>query len=349
LSAAGELFIIRTMIPTKHFSHLFVWLTLILLVACEPLAPDQTPRYIVVTGETPQDIAWVSTSTPDVATPTPTSPPATPTVTAVPVPSPAPFVCTQTEGQIVRLSFYSRIIGDEVPFRMYQPPCFYETFQRYPYVVLLHGTGYDEAMWEDIGVASILDAGIANGTLPPMVLIMPDGGELAEYNDLPDGESYESVLMDELLPMVERDFCLLSNREGRAIGGISRGGFWAFSIGLRHPDFFGAIGRHSPYFENGNALPEYNPLDLVQRVNATKFPQRIYLDHAANDIVGTNVSQLSSLLRERGIAHEYLIDPVGDHDMAYWQAHAAGYLQFYGETWPHDVMALPSCLAPSPE
>jgi enterochelin esterase-like enzyme len=272
----------------------------------------------------------------------------TPVPVATAIPSPTPFVCSERTGQIIRSSFASTILGGDVPFRMYLPPCFYDTLKRYPYVVLFHGTGYDEAMWEDLGAPTVMDLSITKGTLPPMVLVMPDGDALAELNDQPDGASYETLILDELIPSIEGDFCLWGSREGRAIGGISRGGFWAFSIAFRHPEAFSAVGGHSPHFDPDNAPPEVNPLDLASRVNLTKFPLRIYMDNAASDYVSTNVIRMSDILRERGIAHEYLINPTGDHDMEYWSSHVAEYLSFYGQLWPYDVSALPSCLEPSP-
>jgi enterochelin esterase-like enzyme len=361
--------IILAMIPKKHLPLLFVCLTVGILAACEPLAPEQTPQYIVVTGDTPAPIPAASPTSPldetisaVAASETPVAaamvnaggvvntplPSETPVPAATAIPSATPFACSERTGQTIRSSFSSTIMGEDVPFRMYLPPCFYVTLKRYPYVVLLHGTGYDEAMWEDLGAPTVMDQGITKGTLPPMVLVMPDGDALAELNDQPDGISYETLILDELIPSIERDFCLWGSREGRSIGGISRGGFWAFSIAFRHPEAFSAVGGHSPHFDPENAPAEVNPLDLASRVNLTKFPLRIYMDNAASDYVSANVIRMSDILRERGIAHEYLINPTGDHDTEYWSSHVAEYLSFYGQPWPYDVSALPSCLEPSP-
>jgi enterochelin esterase-like enzyme len=374
LSPENERHIIPPMIPLKRVFIPFVCLTVGLLAACEPLAPEQTPQIIVVTGETPDATAEPLPTSPlgQAVVQVPTSATVSPmpgsstdevgtgdlTTTPEPeqtvvregevTPSATPFVCSTSSGQVIESSFYSEAEGAEVPFLMYLPPCFYETLHRYPYVILLHGTGYTETMWQDLGAFRVMDQDIANGLLPPMVLVMPDGGVLAELNDQPDGQSYETVIMDELIPTVEADFCLWGSRQGRAIGGISRGGFWAFSIALRHPDMFSILGGHSPYFEDGNALPETNPLNLAELVNLKNYPLRIYMDNAANDYVSANVIRMSEILRDNGIEHEYLINPTGDHDMDYWQAHVAEYLSFYGQSWPRDVSALPSCLEPSP-
>src|SRR5690606_5515229 len=215
------------MIPKSRVLLLTAFLTLALFTACEPLAPQQTPQVIVVTDtpdaglsgieglqlaapDTPQAAALAGAQ---VSTPAPTVT-ATPEPTAIPTAT--PFVCNEPAGQVVSASFYSAIVGDDVPYLMYQPPCFYETWRRYPYVVLMHGTGYDEQMWVDLGVAEVLDKGIRTGTLPPMVLIMPDGAMLAESNEAPVAQSWEAVILDELIPMlenVETGYCLLGARD----------------------------------------------------------------------------------------------------------------------------------------
>ncbi|MBN1678809.1 MAG: hypothetical protein JW966_00860 [Anaerolineae bacterium] len=348
------------MILKKYPRYLFVCLTFIVLAACEPLAPEQTPQYIVVTGETPISASSAAlaaspdgpalTAEPPAAVGAVNTPVPSPTPIPPPTgtPSPTPYVCAETSGRLLNLSLRSAVTGDEFLYDLYLPPCFFDTFQRYPYVVLLHGTGYDHTMWQELDALALLDQGIRDGTLPPMVLVMPDGSELAELNDQPDGASYETMILDELLPTIESDFCLWGGRRGRAIGGISRGGFWAFSMAFRHADMFSAVGGHSPHFDPEHAFPENNPLDLAEQTNLAKFPLRIYIDHAAEDYVGTYAAVMSDILYQHGVEHDYLINPTGDHDMDYWSVHTLEYLSFYGEQWPRDVTELPSCLEPSP-
>lgn len=353
------------MIPKRRAFQLTAFLTLALLTACEPLAPHQTPSVIVVTGVTqdaPSRIdevllgaggqrAPAQAATPvggAVSTPIPT---VTPTPTPTATPTATPFLCSEPTGTVISASFDSAIVGGEVPYLMYQPPCFYETWRRYPYVILMHGTGYDEQMWVDLGVVETLDKGIRTGTLPPMALIMPDGGLLAESNVAPVAQSWEAVILDELIPALESfetGYCLWGAREGRAIGGISRGGFWAFSIAMRHPDRFAALGGHSPHFDPDHVGADVNPLSLASGTALLKSGLRIWMDNAAMDPVAPMVEQMAQTLQARGVEHEYVIHPTGAHEMSYWMAHVPEYLAFYGRDWPLDVMMLPSCEDPSP-
>lgn len=319
-------------------------LIFLLLCACDPLAPvvSPTPQILIVTpsaSETPIPTA----TTPPTSTPLPSpTPQDTPTPTQLP--------CLQDGGQIIPFDdFRSATAGENLRYRVYIPPCYLETGKRYPYVILLHGLQQDELEWGELGIQEVLDTGIRLGVLSPMIVVMPDYGAIGAENTFPPAASYETVVLDELLPAVERDFCTWNDRDHRAIGGISRGGFWAYSIALRHPDIFGIVGGHSATFGTGNAPPANNPLELA--LNAPFLANanlRMYLDNGAQDVAGTNLELFSSRLSSRGIPHTYIISPVGGHDATYWSAHVQDYLTFYGRDWPRSVDALPSCLQPSP-
>jgi enterochelin esterase-like enzyme len=184
-----------------------------------------------------------------------------------------------------------------------------------------------------------------------MIIVMPYVGSIGNNSTFPPAPSYETVVLEELLPAIERDFCTWNRREYRAIAGISRGGFWAYSIALRHPDVFGIVGGHSAYMtENLNEVPAaFNPLELAQ--NSALLPEaglRMYIDNGAEDPSGRILQRFSSHLTARGIPHTYVINPVGGHDEAYWSAHVSEYLAFYGRNWPREVTSLPSCADPSP-
>ena len=95
-----------------------------------------------------------------------------------------------------------------------------------------------------------------------MIVLMPYGGSIANRNHF-NGISYDAILLD-LLEQTEGRY---RTNGARAIGGISRGGFWAYHLGLRFPYDFVAIGGHSPYFDRDHAGPADNPLDLAQRLS----------------------------------------------------------------------------------
>lgn len=332
------------MIRRRTTRRLLILLPFLLLCACESLGSfvTPTPQTIIVTPENTQTPIPTAT-TPPTTTPPPTSTPA-PTSTATPLP------CLQDGGQIIPFDeFDSETAGENLPYNVYIPPCYVEAQKRYPTLILLHGLQENEGQWIDLGIQEALDQGMRLGVLAPMVVVMPDMGAIGAENTFPPDDSYETVVMDELLPAVERDFCTISDRAHRAIGGISRGGFWAYEIALRHSDVFGIVGGHSAALDAGNIPSDFNPMELaLDAPFLADANLRLYLDNGAEDTVGEELELFSSRLSSRGIAHTYIINPVGGHDADYWSRHLQDYLTFYARDWSRQVDALPSCLQPSP-
>ncbi len=327
----------RSMAHSKCFRWGLFLLAAGLIVACEPLAPEPTP-VVIVLSSTPTRPP-IPTATPR---PTDTSTPLPPSET----PTATPWVCTETQGQVLTLSFPSKIARTDVHYRVYLPPCYGDTTRRYPYVILMHGSDADHTEWTDqLNVQGALDTGLATKSLAPMILVMPEGGELANTNVFRDGASWDNVVVNELMPEIEKNFCTWNTRDGRAIGGISRGGFWAFEIAFRRPDMFGAIAGHSPFFDPQIAPPAYNPLSLAKTVQFPPGSQpRIWVDTGKDDYARPNIDVFQKTLANRNIDPGYTMNPTGQHDVAYWAAHVAEYLAFYGQTWPRNVTDLPSCL-----
>lgn len=328
----------------KRFPILPLLLGLFALFGCDPYVSEQAPQVVIITA--------VPSATPEpTLTPLPTRTPI-PTLTPVLTPTATPFPCDEPAGQVIRIDqFRSQIAGENLRYRVYIPPCYQKSGKRYPLAILLHGAAQKEDEWEKIGALQAADQGFRLGVLPPMIVVMPYVGSIGNNSTFPPDPSYETVVLEELLPAIERDFCTWNRREYRAIAGISRGGFWAYSIALRHPDVFGIVGGHSAYMtENLNEVPApFNPLELAQ--NSALLPEaglRMYIDNGAEDPSGRILQRFSSHLTARGIPHTYVINPVGGHDEAYWSAHVSEYLAFYGRNWPREVTSLPSCADPSP-
>src|SRR5688500_13220363 len=205
-----------------------LFLLLMLIAACEPLSPEVTQQVIIVTN-TPMP-GSVATLTPAPTHVIPTRVPATSTPTLAVIPTGTVPPCEETEGTFLESAFNSNIAGGVVDYHLYLPPCFFESGRRYPYLILLHGAGYTYQQWQELGIKELMDESIADKTLPPMVIAMPEGGTLQDANVFDAEASFEDLILDEFIPHLEQGFCLVTSRNGRAIGGISRGGFWAFSI-----------------------------------------------------------------------------------------------------------------------
>lgn len=288
------------------------------LAACSS-APAVTPTS---TPRAPE--AYVPTATPTAVPPTPSP---TPTLT----PEPTAFVCHAASGQVVETSYSSPILPRQVPVRVYLPPCYDETADRFPSVILLHGKPFTETHWLDLGADRLADEQIGLGTWPPFIMIMPLQPEpLFSQTDGGPG-SYEAELIQGLLPFVDGAFRTIPGPEGRAIGGISRGGVWALEIGFLHPDVFGAVAALSPALAVNYARAAYDPLALAELGTAT-LPTRIFLGAGDVDWARPKTAALAESLVSHGGSPEF--DQVtGDHVSATWQALMPAMFAYLTQPW----------------
>lgn len=267
-----------------------------------------------------------------------------PTTLLLPTATATPPTCTETQGVIVHDALMSQITGRAFRYRIYLPPCYAQSGRRYPYLIMLHGLvpGSDimnDSQWDQLGLDEAADQGYAQGALPPLVIVMPNGND-ADYAY--DAGPLPEVIVEELIPAAESRYCLWGDAAHRAIGGLSRGGYWAYWIAFSHPDLFARVGGHSPFFYAAASPAEKNPDNLVD--SAPGLEQlTMYLDHGQQDYVGASVRDFASRLERRGITPQYVVNPVGSHSEEYWAAHVADYLLFYAADWPRHVEDFPLC------
>jgi enterochelin esterase-like enzyme len=312
----------------------------LVLVACTEVMPTSSllPTSTVrVLSPTPFP---ASSSTPS---PTPVTPPASATPTPFPtwtptlaptstsVPPTPTLTCSETQGRIRVGAFFSAIIGQEQSYRVYLPPCYDLYDHRYPVLYMLHGYPFDDSHWDEIGIDEAADAGIAAGTLPPLIIAMPAADNEGTYTSTSGGPgSFEGVLLNEFVPYIEATYRVMDGAEARAIGGMSRGGVWSLEIAFHNPDRFAAVGGHSAALNVNRAPPVYDPLFLS--ADPTIRSMRIYLDVGEDDWVLSGMEELHAALTAAGVAHDYHIFN-GYHDDSYWSEHVAEYLAFYAAGW----------------
>jgi enterochelin esterase-like enzyme len=124
-----------------------------------------------------------------------------------------------------------------------------EPERRFPVLYLRHGGGDDDHNWMQDGRAGVmLDNLLAAGTAEPMIIVAPNGMTDGTWSHASSPEGMrllEQELMQDLIPLIERSYRVLANREHRALAGLSMGGGQAFVIGLRQLDSFAWIAQFS--------------------------------------------------------------------------------------------------------
>jgi S-formylglutathione hydrolase FrmB len=123
-------------------------------------------------------------------------------------------------------------------------PADYETSgdKRYPVLYLLHGFTSNYTAWANLGAAKTL-AG------RDLIIVMPDAGNSWYLNWAESSEgqknAWEDCLVKDVIGHVDATYRTIASRYGRAINGLSMGGYGALTVGLKHPDLFCSIGSHS--------------------------------------------------------------------------------------------------------
>ncbi len=339
---------------TFHRLHSLPILLLFLLSAsgCEKLQRGYylTPEHYPTRPAQQQPVEETAPPSPTVTPPSTVNaiPTLTPTLLFTTPPpltaTPTPLPCTETQGTIIHDALMSQITGRPFRYRIYLPPCYAQSGRRYPYLIMLHGLvpGTDimnDSQWDQLGLDEAADQGYAQGALPPLVIVMPNGND-ADYAY--DAGPLPEVIVEELIPAVESRYCLWSDAAHRAIGGLSRGGYWAYWIAFSHPDLFTRVGGHSPFFYEATSPAEKNPNNLVDSTPGLE-QLTMYLDHGRQDYVDVNVRDFVSRLERRDITPQYVVNAVGSHNEEYWAAHVADYLLFYTADWPRHVEDFPLC------
>ena len=241
----------------------------------------------------------------------------TPTMVQIkPANAKPPDVCTNKMGEMVGGLVASTVYKTPIPVSVYLPPCYEVMKAPLPVVYLLHGANADETQWPDLRVQISANTVISE-TGQPFIVVMPGGSYRNNLN-------YASFVLKDLLPAIEKRFNARATRCGRAIGGLSMGGYWALKIAFQHPDLFSSVGGHSPVVSNIGAD---DPLDLVQTAKGLDRLS-VILDVGKSDWLKYGTIQLGGALKSRSIPVTLTLNP-GGHSRPYWRAHSEEYLRFY--------------------
>jgi len=211
----------------------------------------------------------------------------------------------------------------------------------FPVVYLLHGLSDDYTIWHRRTSIERYVEGL------PLIVVMPDGGRNF-YTDAADGFPYEKAITDDLIPIIDRFFPTIADRKGRAVGGLSMGGYGALRLALRRPDMFCSAVSHSGavYFGHETLPPEdprYREFERIHGPNPKGGPNDLFalvlnvessimpalrLDCGTEDFLIEHNRAFHAYLAELGIPHEYEEFP-GSHEWSYWDQHVQEALAFH--------------------
>ena len=251
-------------------------------------------------------------------------------------------------------AFPSESLGRDVSYSVQLPPSYANGKGRYPVLYVLHGLFENNAFWERRGLAPLVEQLWSSGDVPEMVVVAVDGGN-SFFVNAPGGR-FEDLVTRDIVSRVESTYRVVPGRPGRALLGISMGGYAALRIAFTHPEVFRAVATHSamllqkiPTQEEGagrwqmaafikvfgepidaDLWTRSDPLALAQKADPQKTPA-LYFDCGTEDRFGLYAGnqELHRRLEARGIRHEFGLHP-GDHGYEYVRTVLPDSMRFLG-------------------
>lgn len=229
-------------------------------------------------------------------------------------------------GQVRECRYYSDIEKSQRRCFVYTPAEYeQEPSRHYPVLYLQHGMGEDERGWHQQGrMADILDNQIAAGKCVPMIVVMDYGNCGYIFGARPGetrdefGASFTPIMLNELIPYIDSTFRTRTDRDNRAMAGLSWGGHETFQTTLRNLDRFAHIGSFSGalFFLADGIENAYNGIFT----DADSFNSRVhtfFLGMGTEENFGSD--KISEALTNAGIRHTYYASEGTHHEWLTWR------------------------------
>lgn len=249
-----------------------------------------------------------------------------------------------SQAKVDTISVYSPSMKKSLKAAITFPSSYQKGQSRYPVVYLLHGGSGAFSDWHQ----KVTEKGLVNRMAEEhdLIIVTPGVGPASYYYDSPllDSVRYETYMIQELIPFIDQQYRTLSQKESRAITGLSMGGHGAITLAAKHPTLFGAAGSMSGVMNIDTDLwkvgedfrnlrkkgqiemlgainyqaPQFNPFTAVGLVDQLKGQGvAMIMDCGVDDFLIETNRQMHALLMQKGIPHEYIERP-GAHTWPYW-------------------------------
>jgi enterochelin esterase-like enzyme len=258
----------------------------------------------------------------------------------------------------------STILNHPVRYTIYLPADYDQSERTYPVVYLLHGYTDDNTGWLQFGeVNRYADKAIADGAIPPMIIVMPDADSTWYINSYDGKEKYEDFFIKEFMPAIEKSYRIKAEKRYRGVAGLSMGGYGTLIYSIKYPDLFSAAAplsaavfdddaittmpdeswarTHGQLFGRGlkgkdrltKAWYDNSILKIIETKSADELRKvRYWIDCGDDDFLAKGNSLLHIALLEKRVPHEYRVRN-GAHNWTYWRTGITEALQFIGDSF----------------
>jgi enterochelin esterase family protein len=237
-------------------------------------------------------------------------------------------------GQIHQVWYRSGTLDAQRRMHVYTPPGYESGNDKYPVLYLLHGAGDEDSGWSTIGRAGfILDNLIAGQKAQPMLIVMPNGslprptnltGATPGTPPSPEAmavfqDRFTNELMKEVIPTVEKTFRVATDREHRAIAGLSMGGGQTLRVAVTHPDQFAYVAVWSAGIgQNAGDWEQRNEAFLSKADQVNRDVKLFSISVGDQDRAAIGSRALSEVLNKHNIKNELHVSG-GGHTWINWR------------------------------
>ena len=260
----------------------------------------------------------------------------------------------------------SRILKQAVHYCVQLPPDYDAKAsppRRYPVLYFLHGLGQNEQTLFSTGGWSVIEDLRRQHKIDDFLVVAPEGKRSFYINSPGDSFRYSDFFLEEFIPYIEKKYRVRPGRKGRAITGVSMGGYGALRFAFAHPELFSAVSAQSAALitqtpkELSAAGHSDSPLGRLmgpafgEPINVAHWQQNsvfvlarknqpalrnlaIYFNCGQQDDFGfeDGAAALDQQLRAEGVKHEYHSYP-GDHSLTYFLSHMGEVMEFHSRVF----------------
>jgi S-formylglutathione hydrolase FrmB len=257
------------------------------------------------------------------------------------------FLATMSShASVDTVEVYSNSMRKNIKCVVVKPENYKRSKDQFPVLYLLHGYGGNYSNW--IKRVPAIDS-LAN--VYQVIIVCPDAAFGSWYVDSPVDSAfrYETFTATELPQFIDANYKTIASKKGRAIAGLSMGGFGAYFLTLRHPQTFGACGSMSgavdlTYIKNSFDVPkrlgdsitngqyyiDWSIKNLIEKYDP-KDSIAFILDCGNKDFIFLMTKNLHEKMTSLKIPHDYIERP-GVHEWRYW-ANAIKYQLLFFREW----------------
>ncbi len=258
----------------------------------------------------------------------------------------------------------SSVLNKQVRYTIYLPADYEYSERTYPVVYLLHGFTDDNTGWLQFGeINRFADVAIADGTIPPMIIVMPNGDSSFYINSYDGKEKYEDFFIKEFMPFIEKTYRIKAEKRYRGIAGLSMGGYGTLIYSLKYPELFAAAAPLSaaifddssvvnmpgenwefilgPLFGRGlknkerlsKSFLDNSIFHIIQSKSTDELKKmRYWIDCGDDDFLSKANCELHIALLDKHVPHEFRMRD-GAHNWTYWRTGIVDALKFIGDSF----------------